>query len=375
MSWQPRGINETKRVGTFETKSGVITTPVFMPDATRAAVRGLSIEDLRTAGIEALVINTYHLYLRPGEELIKKAGDTHRFMAWLGPLISDSGGYQIFSLIHKNPELGKITEDGAEFRSVLDGSTHIITPERSIEIQFDLGSDIIICLDDPRPNMASEEEIKEAVDRTTRWAERCKNEYDRQLVKRKIEPALRPLIFGVVQGGMSRELRKRSADGLIKLNFDGYGFGARHVDDEGNFLEDIIGYTASLLPKDKPRFALGVGTPQDIARCFEAGWDMFDCVIPTREGRHGRLFVWKDHAQSLSNIEAGKNFYETLNIQNEKHREDFSPVDVTCDCMLCAGYTRSYLRHLFTVGDPLGGRLASIHNLRFYSRLIEKLRV
>lgn len=368
MSWQPKTEQEKKRIGSFHTKSGVINTPVFMPDATRAGVRGLTTGDARAMGIEALVINTYHLYLRPGEALVQKAGGAHQFMGWERPLVSDSGGYQIFSLIHKNPELGKITEDGAEFRSVLDGSTHVITPERSIEIQFDLGADIIICLDDPRPNAASEEELRGAVERTTRWAKRCKEEYEWQLAKRNLEPEKRPLLFSVVQGGMSRELRKQSIEGLTEIGFDGYGFGARHVDDEGNFLEDIISYTASLLPVDKPRFALGVGTPLDIVKCFEAGWDMFDCVIPTREGRHGRLFVWKNDT-----VDTAGEFYETINIQNEKFREDFSPVDAECDCPLCTNHTKSYLRHLFSVGDSSGGRLASLHNLRFYARLMEKL--
>lgn len=368
MSWQPKKINKKRRVGILTTKSGVITTPVFMPDATRAGVRSLTVENLKTTGIEALVINTYHLYLRPGEKLIQRAGDAHQFMGWRGPLVSDSGGYQIFSLIHKNPELGKITEEGAEFRSVLDGSTHIITPERSVEIQFDLGTDIIICLDDPRPNLATNDEIRDAVERTTRWAERCKAEYARQIEKRGIEISQRPLLFSVVQGGMSQELRKLSVDGLTAISFDGYGFGARHVDDEGNFLEDIIQYTASLLPEDKPRFALGVGKPHDIVRCFDAGWDMFDCVIPTREGRHGRLFIWKNEEVDMEG-----EFYETINIQNEKFREDFSAVDPNCSCGLCVNHTRGYLRHLFSIGDPVAGQLASIHNLYFYVRLMQKL--
>lgn len=369
MGWKQKAQNGQGRVGTLQTRSGVLTTPVFMPDATRAGVRSLTPEDVQSMGIEAVVINTYHLYLRPGEELLHKAGGVHAFMNWQKPIVSDSGGYQIFSLIHKSPDLGRITEEGAEFRSVLDGSTHVITPERSIEIQFHLGADIIICLDDPRPNSASFEEMEEAVARTTRWAKRCKDEYERQVEKRNIKPKDRPLLFSVVQGGMSRELRKQSAQSLIEIDFDGYGFGGRHVGEDGTFLEDIISYTASLLPEDKPRFALGIGTPLDIVKCCAAGWDIFDCVIPTREGRHGRLFVWKDEA-----LDTEGSFYETINIQNEKFKEDFLPVDSTCDCPLCTQHTRAYLRHLFSVADPSAGCLASLHNLRFYRRLLQKLR-
>ncbi len=342
-----------------------------MPDATRASVRGLSKDDLNTVGVWPMVVNTYHLMLQPGVELIKQAGGTHRFMNSDGPLLSDSGGYQVYSLIHKNPELGKITEEGAEFRSPLDGRKHLLTPERSIGIQFDLGVDMMVCLDDPRPNDAPREEIVAAVDRTIRWAKRCKEEYDRQVVARGMNDEARPLLFGVVQGGMLVEERKRCAEGLVAIGFDGYGFGGRHVDGDGRFLEEIVRETASFIPEDKPRFALGVGTPQDIVRCHALGWDMFDCVIPTREGRHGRLFVFNPQATSYQ-LQA--DFYETINITNEQYKDDFAPVDAACDCLLCTKYTKAYLKHLFKVADPLAGRLASMHNLRFYMKLMEKLR-
>lgn len=369
MNWQKeREQKEGGRIGRLATRAGVLTTPFFMPDATRASVRGLAPEDIARAGIEALVINTYHLYLQPGPALLQAAGGAHRFMDWEGPILSDSGGYQVYSLIHKHPGSGRITEEGAEFRSTLDGSLHFITPERSIEIQFDLGADMIVVLDDPRPNSAPAEEIAGAVERTLRWAKRCKEEYVRQIKRRGLSEETRPLLFGVVQGGMIPELRARCAEGLVAIGFDGYGFGARHVDAEGEFLEDIISYTASVIPEGSARFALGVGTPRDIVRCFRAGWDMFDCVIPTREGRHGRLFVWNEGAH-LSD-----DFYTTVNITNERFKEDFAPVDPDCDCPLCTRYTRAYLRHLFAVGEPLAPRLASEHNLRFYARLMERLR-
>jgi len=349
-------------------------TPFFMPDATRAAVRGTTAKEIADAGIGALVVNTYHLMLQPGEGLISRAGGIRRFMGWDGPILSDSGGYQVYSLIHRHPEMGKITEDGAEFKSVLDGSKHLLTPERAIVIQFDLGVDMMVVLDDPRPNDAPEAEIAEAVERTIRWAGRCREEYDRQVSARGIPEGKRPLLFGVVQGGMFPELRTRCVEGLVEIGFDGYGFGGRHVDMDGNFLEDIVRHTASVIPEESVRFALGIGTPEDIVRCHALGWDMFDCVIPTREGRHGRLFLGKKELATDNVQLTTGNFYETINIHNERFTTDFTPVDADCDCPLCANHTRSYLHHLFRVNDPLGGRLASTHNLRFYARLMERLR-
>jgi queuine tRNA-ribosyltransferase len=381
--WRDRTEHDGRRIGHIQTRKGSLATPFFMPDATRATVRGLTREDLERAGVEALVVNTYHLFLQPGEALIRDAaelarhnygegvvvGGIHEFMDWPHPVLSDSGGYQVYSLIHQNPDLGRITEEGAEFRSVLDGSKHLLTPERSIQVQFDLGVDMMVVLDDPRPNDASEEDIVSAVDRTLRWAKRCREEYDRQVGARGLTDQNRPLIFGVVQGGKMLSERKRCAEGLVAIGFDGYGLGGRHIDTDGTFLEDIITAIPTYLPEDSIRFALGVGTPDDIVRFHRVGWDMFDCVIPTREGRHGRLFIWKNETPELS-----EDFYETINIKNEQFTSDFTPVDPTCDCTLCTRYTRSYLKHLLKVGEPLALRLASEHNLRFYMRLMERLR-
>lgn len=377
--WRERKQTEYGRIGEIMTRKGSLRTPFFMPDATRATVRGLIREDLEKVGVAALVVNTYHLMLQPGEALVREAGDIHAFMDWPHPVLSDSGGYQVYSLIHKNPELGRITEEGAEFRSILDGSKYLLTPERSIQIQFDLGVDMMVVLDDPRPNDAPEEEIVAAVDRTLRWARRCREEYDRQVVARGLTDASRPLLFGVVQGGMILSERKRCAEGLVAIGFDGYGLGGRHIDGEGKFLEEVVAAIPTYLPEDSIRFALGVGTPDDIVRFHRLGWDMFDCVIPTREGRHGRLFLWKNNPQSTNaqNEESSMpdiSFYETINIKNEQFERDFTPVDPTCDCTLCTKYTRSYLKHLLKVGEPLALRLASEHNLRFYMRLMEQLR-
>lgn len=390
--WKTRTHTDGGRIGEIMTRKGTLHTPFFMPDATRASVRGLTREDLEKVSVEALVVNTYHLMLQPGEALIKESGGIHAFMDWQRPVLSDSGGYQVYSLIHKNPDLGRITEEGAEFRSVLDGSKHLLTPERSIQIQFDLGVDMMVVLDDPRPNDATEEEIVAAVDRTLRWARRCRDEYDRQVQTRGLTDADRPLLFGVVQGGMIVSERQRCAEGLVAIGFDGYGLGGRHVDMEGKFLGELVAAIASFIPEDSIRFALGVGTPEDIVRCHSVGWDMFDCVIPTREGRHGRLFLWKNNLQStndkaqipnkaqstnVQNEESNildTSFYETINIKNEQFTSDFTAVDPTCDCTLCTKYTRAHLKHLLKVGEPLALRLASEHNLRFYMRLMEQLR-
>jgi queuine tRNA-ribosyltransferase len=360
--------NSKKRIGMLETKSGSLELPFFMPDATRGFVKSLSREDLLKLGVGPMVVNTYHLYLQPGMDLIKKSGGIHKFMNWDAPLLSDSGGYQVFSLIHKNPEMGKITDDEVIFKSPIDGSKHILTPEKSIQIQFDLGVDMMVVLDDVPPNNYSKEKIEAAVERTIKWAKRCKDEYNRQIETRSLRPEERPLIFGVIQGGGYADLRKHCAEELIKIGFNGYGFGARHIDADGNFMEEAVRETAKLIPEDALRFALGVGTPEDIVKFVDCGWDMFDCVIPTREGRHGRLFI------NLKAKLSEKGFYETININNEKFKEDFSPVDLNCDCELCQNHTRAYLRHLFVSGDPLAMRLAAVHNLRFYMQLMKILR-
>jgi queuine tRNA-ribosyltransferase len=351
----------------IKTKSGEIESPFFMPDATRGFVKSLSGEDLLSAGIDPMVVNTYHLFLQPGVELIKASGGVHNFMHWNRPLLSDSGGYQVFSLIHKNPQMGKITDDGVEFRSPLDGSKHYITPEKAIQIQFDLGVDMMVCLDDPPPNSYSEEQIEAAVNRTLAWAKRCKKEYEKQIKIRKISKKDQPIIFGVIQGGEYLDLRKKCTEGLVKIGFGGYGFGARHIDSGGNFLGEVLEYTAKLIPEDSLRFALGIGTPEDIVRCVSFGWDMFDCVIPTREARHGRIFLWK------SNDLSG-DFYETANISNSKFKNDFSSISEDCSCELCRNHSRSYLHHIFKMKDPLAMRLISIHNLKFYTDLMNKIK-
>ncbi len=359
-----KNIKGRRRIGKLKTMHGVINTPFFMPDATRGFTRSLSKNDLEKIGVGPMVVNAYHLYLQPEMKLIKKSGGINKFMNWPYPLLSDSGGYQVFSLIHKNPRMGKITDNEVIFKSPSDGKKHILTPEKAIQIQFDLGVDIMVCLDDPPPNNYPKDKIAKAVERTIAWAARCKTEYEKQIKSRKISEDRKPLIFGVIQGGKYLDLRKHCADELVKIDFNGYGFGARHLDMDGNFMEQVVRETANFIPENSLRFALGIGTPEDIVRSAHLGWDMFDCVIPTREGRHGRLFIKKD----------GLYKYKTININNEKYKTDFSPVDKNCDCELCQNYSRAYLRHIFAMKDPLAMRLASIHNLKFYMDLMKELR-
>jgi queuine tRNA-ribosyltransferase len=353
---------------TIHTAHGALTTPFFMPDATRGFVKQVSGVDLLSAGVSAMVVNTFHLYLQPGMKIIKKAGGIHKFMNWSKPLLSDSGGYQVFSLIHKNPQMGKISDEKVVFRSPLDGSRHEFTPEKSIQIQFDLGVDMMVVLDDCPPNDFDRDKLEVAVERTVAWAKRAKVEYLKQLKKRKISEKKRPLIFGVIQGGAELDLRKKCAEELVKIGFDGYGFGARPVDKDGKFLAEVLQYTADLIPKDAIRFALGIGTPEDIRRCFAMGWDIFDCVIPTREGRHGKLLSWKKQGKG----KYGK--YETLNIGNARFKEDFRMINEKSRMKALSGQSRAYLHHLFKSNDPLGQNLGSLNNLEFYNDLMGSLR-
>ncbi len=357
------------RLGIIKTKNGLIHTPCFLPDATKAAIRSLDVKEFNDLGIESFVVNTFHLFLEPGIDLIKSFGGVGNFMGWNGPIVSDSGGFQVFSLVHKNKNMGSIKEDGVLFKSPSNGNHHFISPEKSIQIQFSLGSDLIICFDDCPPNSSSEEKIKESVLRTISWAKLCKKEFDTQIKKRKIL-GLKPLLFGVIQGGQSKELRKFCAQSLLDIGFDGFGFGARPVDEDGNFLENILDYTASLIPDSKIRFNLGMGKPEDILRSVKMGWDLFDCVIPTREARHGRLYFFA----GKKNLKSGKNFYKTISIFNTKFSKDNSPINKDSKFPYLRIYSKAYLKHLFKVQEPLALRLATLNNLEFYMLLMKKIR-
>jgi len=369
----------------IKTRHGDIKLPAFLPDATRGLVKLISSSELKKIRVGPMVVNTLHLYLQPGLKVIKKFQGIHKFMNWDRPLLSDSGGFQVFSLIYKNPKMGKIYDDKVMFKSPLDGSRHILTPEKSIQIQFELGTDMMVCLDDCPPNESDSKHLKESVERTISWAKKCRLEYDRQIKKRKIKENERPLLFSVIQGGADLDLRRKCLEGLMEvgpaMGWDGYGFGARPVDEKGNFLSEVLKYTADLIPAGSLKFALGIGTPEDIVRCAAMGWEMFDCVIPTREGRHGRLFFWKrnhktqetNHKQPQNSKLKTQKFYETVNIVNSRFAADFSPINKDSKLPELREYSKAYLNHLFKIREPLGQRLASLNNLEFYIGLMEKL--
>ncbi len=405
-AWIQKKNIDKRRVGELITRRGSIQTPFFMPIATRGAVKHILPEEVRSLGAEIVLGNTYHLWLRPGSELIARAGDLHRFMDWSGPILTDSGGFQVFSLGARASErFGvngvRLSEAGVEFVDPENGNRYFLSPEISIDIQLDLGSDIIMVLDECPPYPCTREYALASLQRTTRWAARAFEHFYKK-IKEGGEKYVndRPLLFCIVQGSIYEDLRVESVKQLSGIEFsalggpdsgwDGYAIGGVAVGEPRETLPDILKWTVPYLPEDKPRYLMGLGRPEELVNAVNAGMDMFDCVIPTREGRHGRLFIMKSQntnfksqnpnktkntkAQNENNNEEEGSFYETINIQNERFKEDFTPVDPLCDCLLCTRYTRAYLRHLFSVGEPLAGRLASLHNLRFYMRLMEKLR-
>jgi len=364
---------EEKRTAKFETKSGVINTPFFMPVGTRGVVKNITPQEVREIGGEIVLGNTYHLWLRPGDELIAKAGDLHKFMNWDGPILTDSGGFQVFSLGAKAKEKYgkngvKLSEEGVDFIDPVDGKKYFMSPEKSMEIQLNLGSDIIMVLDECPPYPCEYEYAKKSLELTTRWAKRCKD-FVNDYIKNNPEKYSNgePLLFAIVQGSVYEDLRKVSAKQLVEIGFDGYAIGGVAVGEPREKMKEIVEWVRPILPENKPRYLMGLGRPEEIVYAVKNGVDMFDCVIPTREGRHGRIFIWK-------NDDLDGDFYETININNKKYKEDFSKMDETCDCLLCKNYTKAYLRYLFSVNEPLALRLASIHNLKFYLDLMNKLK-
>lgn len=343
------------------TKHGVLETPFFMPIATRGVVKGLTPHELKELGAKIILGNTYHLWLRPGLEIIKKAGGLHQMMNWDLPILTDSGGFQVFSL----SKLRKITDQGVTFRSTIDGQCLLLTPEKSVEIQLVLGSDIIMVLDECTPFPCSWKEAERAVKRSTQWAKRCKEFFVKEVRGQEV----RPLLFGIIQGSTYPDLRERSIQELLEIGFDGYAIGGMAPKKE---TAEVVDWLVPLLPKDKPRYLMGVGRPEEIVEAVKKGIDMFDCVIPTREARHGKLYIWGEKPRP--EILKSKDFYQTIQIFNAQFGKDFSLIDPHCDCYACQYYSRAYLRHLFKVEDSLGQRLATIHNLRFYLRLMEILK-
>ena len=339
--------NTKARLGTIKTNYGTVETPMFMPVGTKATVKGLSPEEVKETGAGIVLANTYHLWLRPGEDIVSKAGGLHKFMNYNGPILTDSGGFQVFSLAKNKKK--DITEEGVYFKSHIDGKKLFLTPEKSIEIQNKLDSDIAMSFDECPPASASYEYLKNSVERTIRWAKRGKAVHSNK----------NQSLFGIVQGGSYEDLRKYSATETVKLDFDGYSIGG--VANDGESKEDMykaIDYSIPYLPEDKVRYLMGVGEPIDIIEGVIRGVDIFDCVLPTRIARHGQAFT-----------RVGK-----INLNNAKYKEDFTPIEEDCDCYACKHYTKADIRHLLNQEEMLGGRLLSIHNIRFLIRLTEELR-
>ena len=346
------------RRGTLKTPHGEIQTPFFMTIGTVGAIKGLIPDEVRDLGGQVILSNTYHLHLRPGEDLIEKAGGLHKFMNWDGPILTDSGGYQIFSLA----KIRKIKDEGVEFRSHLDGQKIFLTPEKAIEIQQKLGSDIMMCLDECPPHPADKEYVEKSLELTTRWAKRCHasqiSDLKSQNRIRNQKSKIKNLLFGIIQGGMYPDLREKSAKQLIKIGFDGYAIGGLSVGEPNEMMYEMLDATVPHLPEDKPRYLMGVGTPQDILEAVERGIDMLDCVLPTRNARHGHMFTSEG----------------IVRLKQAALKDDFTPLDPNCDCYVCKNYTKAYLRHLFISKEILSVRLNTYHNVAFYLNLMKQIR-
>ncbi len=352
--------NGNARLGKLITAHGVVNTPCFIPDATLAAVKTLSISDLHDINMEIILGNTYHLIIRPGMEIINNAGGLHKFMNWNGPILTDSGGFQVFSL----GKIRKITEEGATFRDHLSGNKITLTPEKSIQIQKILGSDIMMTLDECVDANRDYKYFKKSVDMTLRWEERGLKEARNG----KIGNNSGQQIFGIIQGGKFEDLRRYSLLKTTQMDFDGFAIGGVSVGESREDKYNVLSWIAPLMPADKPRYLMGLGYPEEIIEGVKRGIDIFDCVIPTRNARHGQLFT----NLQLNSFEDYK--YDILKIKNSKYKNDFSLVDETCDCYTCKNHTKAYLHHLLNINEILGMRLMTLHNLRFYMRLMERCR-
>ena len=341
---QKRDLHSKARWGRIETGHGYISTPAFLPVGTQGTVKSLTPEELIEVGVEGILGNTYHLYLRPGHGTIERLGGLHAFIHWERPILTDSGGYQIFSL----RSLRKISEEGATFQSHIDGSLHFLTPEKALEIQRTLGSDIAMVLDECIPYPSSYEYTKNSTSLTMRWAKRS--------LEQKLESD--PALFAIVQGGMYRDLREESAQSLAKMNFQGYAIGGVSVGEPKSLMLSVLQWTTPFLPEAAPRYLMGVGTPEDILEAVMLGIDLFDCVLPTRNARNGSLFT-----------SSGK-----MSIKQAQYAEDPRPIDETCTCYTCRHYSRAYLRHLYLANEILSSRLNTIHNLYYYVEFVKNIR-
>lgn len=334
------------RRGRLVFERGVVDTPAFMPVGTYGTVKGMTPEEVDATGAQILLGNTFHLWVRPGQEIMKQHGGLHNFMNWQGPILTDSGGFQVFSL----GDIRTITEEGVDFRNPVNGDKIFLSPEVSMEIQYDLGSDIVMIMDECTPYPATWEEAKKSMEMSLRWAKRSRDHFDKQQNPNAL--------FGIIQGGVYEDLRDESLAGLLGIGFDGYAVGGLAVGEPKHEMHKVLEHTCPQIPADKPRYLMGVGKPEDLVEGVRRGIDMFDCVMPTRNARNGHLFTSEG----------------VIKIRNARHKDDTGPLDVACDCYTCKNYSRSYLHHLDKCNEILGARLNTIHNLRYYQRVMEGLR-
>jgi len=394
------------RIGILKTAHGSIKTPFFMPCATQGAVKHISVQEMEKLGAQILLANTYHLMLRPGEKLINKFGSLHNFMNWQKPILTDSGGFQVFSLAGKRSKSGqglvKLTKNGVKFKSYIDGKEFYLTPEKAIKIQNIIGSDIMMVLDECTEYPCSKKRARELMELTLNWAERCKREHEK-LKKTKgdcrneaLPRSYNRLLFGIVQGSTFKDLRKQCSEELVAMDFDGYALGGVSVGENIHTAYKVLDWVFDNVPYDKPRYVMGMGMPNDIIESVKRGVDMFDCVIPTREGRHGRLFlrnkisnfqfliskpILNSKSQITNNKQIpnskflmSKNFYSIININRAKFKKDFSRINENSKLPELRGYSLAYLHYLFKIKEPLGQRLASLNNLEFYFDMMKKIR-
>jgi queuine tRNA-ribosyltransferase len=348
-----------------------LSLPVFLPDATSGYVRSVDPQSLEDVGIQALVMNTFHLMQKPGSSTIQTFNGLHNFSGWQRTIITDSGGFQAYSLIHQSDKFGSLSDRGIIFHPEGKNRKFILSPEKSIQLQVSYESDVVICLDDCTHVDAPREDQELSVERTLDWAQRCKDEYEHQMEQRGIEKEDWPLIFAVIQGGGFPDLRRKCAEGLLEIGFDGFGYGGWPLDNQGNLLTEIVALTRDLVPKEFPMHALGIGHPVNLLKTYRLGYDLFDCALPTRDARHGRLMRFTvPRGEPLE----GENWMEYVYIQDRKYIKDDRGISEYCDCPVCKHYSIGYLHHLFKTSDSLYQRLATLHNLRFMTQLTGRLR-
>jgi queuine tRNA-ribosyltransferase len=345
--------------------------PAFLPDATLGYVRAVDSQDLSNVKIEAVVMNTFHLMQKPGSSTVQAFGGLHKFSGWQGIIITDSGGFQAYSLIRESERFGNLSDRGITFYPEGKNRKFILSPEKSIQLQISYDSNVVICLDDCTHVDESRAEQELSVTRTLSWAKRCKDEYLRQMEQKQLSENERPLIFGVIQGGGYPDLRQKCAEGLLEIGFDGFGYGGWPLDAEGNLLDEMVQLTRELVPVDYPMHALGIGHPINLLKTYRLGYDIFDCALPTRDARHGRLMRFESPPDS--SLPSDGSWLAYVYIQDKKHIKDQRPISEYCDCPVCERYSIGYLHHLFKTGDWLYYRLATLHNLRFMTQLTERL--